>query len=208
MDKLPLEIVNDPLPLVAVLGSVEGEPDLHIRLIRSFEQIGVDNDYPELPSIRYKILQPNHNFPEKKPTKEIPVFDGIFKSNWLNKHHHLLPSVVLFTTTFCIDWSPSEWARREASLQETYSSLKSSLGYREAKIIIVAIKTGIGSVDKDVMDDRIMSLKRYLQLDSKSFVLLSNNEINSQSPQVTIYKYHIHHNFIYTNAIPHSAQTS
>lgn len=187
MDKLPIEIVSDPLPLVVVLGLVEGEPDLQVRLIRSLEQIGTDNDYPELPSTKYKHLQPTHIFPDNKPRKDIPVFDGIFKSNWLNKHHHLLPSVVLFTTTFCVDWSPSEWARRETGLLERYSSLKSSLSYREAKIIIVAIKTGVGSVDKDVMDDRIISLKRHLQLDSKSFVLLSNVEISSQSPQVNFY---------------------
>jgi hypothetical protein len=54
----------------------------------------------------------------------------------------MLPSVVLFTTTFCVDWSSSEWLRREAALQERFLSLRSSLGYREAKIIIVAIKTG------------------------------------------------------------------
>ena len=185
MDKLPIEIVNDPLPLVVILGLVEGEPDIQIRLIRSLEQIGTDNDYPELPPVKYKHLQPTHNFPDKKQPKDGPlVFEGIFKSNWLYKHHSLLPSVVLFTTTFCVDWSPSEWARREASLLERYSSLKSSLSYRESKIIIVAIKTGVGSVDKDVMDERIISLKRHLQLDSKSFVLLSNSEINSQSPPV------------------------
>ena len=54
----------------------------------------------------------------------------------------MLPSIVIFTTTFCVDWSSSEWLRREATLQERYLSLRSSLNYREAKIIIVAIKTG------------------------------------------------------------------
>ena len=43
---------------------------MHVRLIRSLEQIGSDNDYPELPSIKYKYLQPNHIFPDKKPTKD------------------------------------------------------------------------------------------------------------------------------------------
>ena len=48
---------------------------MHVRLIRSLEQIGSDNDYPELPSIKYKYLQPNHVFPDKKPTKDNPVFE-------------------------------------------------------------------------------------------------------------------------------------
>jgi len=48
---------------------------LHLRLIRSLEQIGTDNDYPELPSMKYKYLQPNHIFPEKKTSKDNPVFE-------------------------------------------------------------------------------------------------------------------------------------
>ena len=54
---------------------------MHVRLIRSLEQIGSDNDFPELPPIKYKYLQPNHTFPEKKIPRDNPAFEVNYQYN-------------------------------------------------------------------------------------------------------------------------------
>jgi hypothetical protein len=90
----------------------------------------------------------------------------------LFKHHQQLPSIVILATTFCVDWSSSEWIRRESLIQEKFSILKGTVGSRDnVKVAVIAVRTGVGSIDKDVLDERVMSLKRHLQLDSKTFIL-------------------------------------
>ena len=121
------------------IGTVDNEPDFHQRLIRSFDGTNVDNsDNKEFPKLAYFICPSSSfvdrnvyqdvQFPTKKLPKELPTTEGILRSDWLIKHHEQLPSVVLFITSFSVDWSLSEWIKREAGFHERYSRLKATLG--------------------------------------------------------------------------------
>lgn len=114
------------------------------------------------------------------------------KSDWLPKHFHALPSVVVLITPFNISWQTAEWVKNETALQENYQRLKFGLYPRDVRIIVVAVKQqsafsisghgaagGGGEVlfqDKEVLEERLSSMKRHLQIDSKFFMFLTPSD--------------------------------
>jgi len=227
MDKYPLELLENPRPLVFLIGKVEAEPDIHTRLVRALEATSAETESPDVPALSYRSVSVDHAFLEKKgdpnsaiasealasaanlqtqlalgggggiagtgspnynalpPASHQPSLQGVLRSNWMHKHHSLLPSVVLFTVTLCVDWSPGEWQRREASLLESFTKLRSSVSQREnAAIIIVGVWTGAGSMDKVAVEERINSLKRLLQIDARTLFLISMREAEAYSPMI------------------------
>lgn len=66
-------------------------------------------------------------------------------------------------------------------IQEKYLRLKNVLGQRDCKLILILIKVGVGSLDKDIIEERLASMKRHLQFDSKSFYFIPVNEFSLQS---------------------------
>lgn len=98
------------------------------------------------------------------------------------KHCDQLPSCTLLIVTFSVDWSLNEWSRRENGVYDRHLRLKAALSSRDSKVLVVAVKTGkVASADKDVMDERINALKRHLQLDSRTIVVLTTSEVAASS---------------------------
>lgn len=227
MEKYPLELLENPRPLVFLIGKVEAEPDIHTRLIRALEITSAETDSPDIPALSYRSVSVDHAFLEKKgdPSTAVaaeaiaaaanlqaqlalgggggiggspspsynalpsvshqPSLQGVLKSNWMHKHHSLLPSVVLFTVTLSVDWSPTEWQRREAALLESYTKLRIVVSQREnATIIIIGVWTGAGSMDKVTAEERVTSLKRHLQIDARTLFLISLKEAEAYSPMI------------------------
>jgi hypothetical protein len=86
-------------------------------------------------------------------------------------------------TNFCIDWSAGEWIRRESNALEILSKLRNALTPRDVKVILLAIKTGIGNIiDKDFIEERTNSMKKHFQLDHKNFMMLTVADLNPLSP--------------------------
>jgi hypothetical protein len=162
---------------VFLIGSVENEPDIHTKIIRVIETNIRDTDNKDQPVILFRSVTADYNFPEKKPQKEHLSTEGILKHNWPSKHFELIPSVVILAVSFSVDWGATEWQRREYIIHDKYNRLKAILSPRDIKLVVVAIRIGVGSIEKDVVDERISSLKRHLPLDSKSFVFLSPSEV-------------------------------
>ena len=75
---------------------------------------------------------------------------GLLRDNWIHKHRELLPSTVILVTTFSVDWSSSEWMRREASFFDRYTRLKNSVAGRDVKIVLLPVRVGAAqsSIDK------------------------------------------------------------
>ena len=48
--------------------------------------------------------------------------DGILKSNWVNKHKHLVPAVVV--VFFDLEWSAENWDERQAECAEVMKTLR------------------------------------------------------------------------------------
>ncbi len=166
---------------IFLIGSVENEPDIHTKIIRVIETNIRDTDNKDQPVILFRSVTADYNFPEKKPQKEHLSTEGILKHNWPSKHFELIPSVVILAVSFSVDWGATEWQRREYIIHDKYNRLKAILSPRDIKIVVVAIRIGVGSIEKDVVDERISSLKRHLPLDSKSFVFLSPSEVTADN---------------------------
>ena len=77
-------------------------------------------------------------------------FTGLLRDNWIHKHRELLPSVAILVTTFSVEWSSSEWMRREASFFDRYTRLKNALAGRDVKIVLLPVRVGAAqaSIDK------------------------------------------------------------
>jgi hypothetical protein len=175
--------MDDPRPLVFVIGAVDSEPDIHARLLKGVEGTVAEVDR-EIPSLLFRSVPVDYAFLEKKPSLGEPSLEGVLKASWIEKHTNLLPSVVCVLTPFSVDWSANEWVRREAALAEKYGKLRSILSTREVKPFLVAVKIGVGLgiIDQDVMDERIISLKRLLQLDSRTFTFMTQQDLTALSP--------------------------
>lgn len=167
-----------------MLGAVDNEPDIHSRLIKLFETVHSEIGTNEISPLHFKSVPADYSFAEKKPGKEIPSVEGILKFSWPLKHYDQIPSVVLFCVPFGVDWSSAEWTRRELAMQEKYSKLKATLATREVKLIVVMLKVGVGSLEKEMLDERISSFKRHAQTDSKTFLFFSLHELVSDNTSI------------------------
>lgn len=193
MDKLPADLVDSPKPLVSaflfssllcltllqvfVTGFVENEPDIHDRVIKS---VAMD-DSKDGP-IQYQSISLSHKFWEKKSPKEHPSIDGILKSHWLKKHVQMIPSAVIMITNFCVDWPAGEWIRRESYNAEVLNKLRNTLNARDVKIILIALRTGSGMIDKDIVEERTNSMKKHFGLDGRNIMVMTLNDLNPSSP--------------------------
>jgi hypothetical protein len=167
---------------VFLAGHVETEPDVHDRLIRMVQ--GSSKDDKEQ-VISYRSVDVEQAIPEKKPPKEPTVApEGLLKHNWAAKHFQSVPSCLIFTVPFSVDWPLSEWVRKEAWVQDRFNRLKTLAAARDLKIVVLVIRIGVGVPDKDTMDERLSSLRRHLQLDSRTFHLLTSANIADPSSAV------------------------
>lgn len=87
-------------------------------------------------------------------------------------------------TNFCIDWPAGEWIRRESNALEILSKLRNAVTPRDVKVILVAIKTGTGIIDRDVIEERTNSMKKHFQLDGKNFMVMTVADLNPLSPVI------------------------
>jgi hypothetical protein len=164
---------------VFVTGFVENEPDIHERVIKS---VAID-DSKDGP-IQYQSISMSHKFWEKKSPKEHPSTDGILKSHWLKKHVQMIPSVVIMITNFCVDWPAGEWIRRESYNAEVLNKLRTTLNARDVKIVLIAVRTGSGMIDKDIIEERTNSMKKHFGLDGRNIMVMTLSDFNPLSPLV------------------------
>jgi hypothetical protein len=169
---------------VFILGAIENEPDLNSRLIKLFESVHLDIGTNEISPPHFKSVPVHYPFTEKRPAKEILSTEGVLKFSWPLKHFEYIPSVVLFCVPVGVDWSATEWIRRELAMQEKFSKLKTTLSTREVKVIVLMFKVDAGAMGKEVLDDRVSSFKRHAQADSKSFVYFHQHEPVSDNATV------------------------
>jgi hypothetical protein len=120
----------------------------------------------------FKFVPYDHDFPIKKQTNGAtspPAISsaGILKTSWLRKHHALLPSVVILLFQFGVDWVAGEWRKREGEFVDLYMKFKSQVSARDTKVVVVAIRTGEETVDKNELEERYQSLRKRLNIDAK-----------------------------------------
>jgi hypothetical protein len=155
---------------------VESQPNLHDELIAQL-YFHAKHDPKHEVNMKYESIAADYHFKEKSPSKDHPSSEGVLKLDWMYKHCSLLPSLVLLTTSFGTDWPAGEWIRRETTIIERITQLKHFMQQRDVKVILILMKFGHNTIDKDVIDERLNAIKRHCQLESKSFVTLSSKDL-------------------------------
>lgn len=188
MDGLPEEIVKGAQPQAFVVGHFENAPDIGFKIVESIAS--TSNDSEHLKSIVFQVVTYDHEFLSKKAVQSgvgSASTDGILKANWMTKHHSLLPSVVVLLFAFDTDWVAGEQMKMENYMADTYSSIKTSISGRDAKILVVVVRQGAygtDNLDKESVDEKYAPLKRRLNLDSRLFFVYT--ELADFSPQSAV----------------------
>ena len=162
-------------------GSVDDEPDIHSRLIQSLDKSNTEIDQRDFPPLHFKTISVDHPFVVRKAPKEFQSVDGILKYSSLQKHYESLPSVVVFLTSFSIDWQQSDWNQQGDLLLSKLNHLRTYLSPRDVKIVVVAVKSGNGYTDKDLLEERLNWLKRHLVLDNRTFATITLADLSLQA---------------------------
>ena len=103
--------------------------------------------------------------------------DGIFKKDWLHKHHSLLPSVVLMVYEFGLDWSSEQFLETQGLISEIYSCIKSQVSGRDCKVVLVLLKAGSLNTENSVIEERLQSIRKKCNIDSKLLFSLTEQDI-------------------------------
>jgi hypothetical protein len=189
MEVYPSELLEVPTPLIAFMGNVHHHPTL-IACLDS-----LNREFSAISTLRFHSFPLDHTFPIKSQPSgssssrryENYTPKGIIKSSWLHKHHHVLPSCVLALFDFDPKLGHQEWTSQETSIYEEIEKLRKSLGPRECRIIVVLQEDDSNdplTQRHDIVDDRLSSLRRCCDLDSKSVRLIRLSEIGPKTSQM------------------------
>lgn len=78
--------------------------------------------------IQFKLLPANYEFPVSKPKRQTYEWyqpKGILKRNWMLKHLHVLPAVIVLFQD--IEWNDPQWSEKLLQCASIVQSLKNSL---------------------------------------------------------------------------------
>ena len=158
-------------------------PDVHQKFIKAYEVLLKDpaDTKDSIFQLQFRSVPLDFSFLEKKPPKDYFSIEGILKENWISKYYDNIPSVLVYFIPFNGDWSVSEWTRRESLYSDKFLSLKALLSPREIKIVTIMVKIGSGALDKEVLDERLSTYKRHVQIDSKYFFFFNSSDFLSDA---------------------------
>ncbi|RHY83041.1 hypothetical protein DYB35_007442 [Aphanomyces astaci] len=183
MEAYPVELKEVPRPLVAALGP----KDLQARVLPVLRSINEEF----VPQLQIKSLSFDHRFvfpikKDKSTSLSPPPSKGIWKTDWLKKHHEVLPSVVLLLYAFEPRLATRDWAIQETVIRDEVEDLRRMLSGRDVKILLVLVQllddaattaspsTSSSMVNVPSSDDRLQSLRKRAELDAKSVWLLKD----------------------------------
>lgn len=150
---IPQELTYQPLPLVVLTGLDIKHNAIHKEIVDAFSTRS-GNKY------RYKLLDGDYEYSKAKqgrPT-EFNVPKGILKTNWLNKHLNLIPSLVV--VFFDLDWNEPNWKEKQMECSTKVELVKQSLGERNTRIVLVLVQKN----QMPVNDDNVLARERYPSL--------------------------------------------
>ncbi|KAG4077438.1 hypothetical protein HA402_002865 [Bradysia odoriphaga] len=171
---LPSELITTPLPLIGLSGLDVDKNPIHKSVLESF----INNRKPDRAQIQFKLLPPNYEFPVSKPKRQTYEWynpKGILKRNWMLKHLHVLPAVVVLFQD--IEWNDPQWSEKLLHCASVVQSLKNSLQGRNTKIAVVLLQKDSPIPSTDVIAvERSANLTSKCDITSKMLFVLSINE--------------------------------
>ena len=101
---------------------------------------------------------------------------GILKRNWMLKHLHVLPAVVVLFQD--IEWNDVNWTEKQMQCAATIQSLKNSLQERNTRICLVLLQKAAPLPPGEDMlaSERAASLTTACGLNSKMLFVLPHTE--------------------------------
>lgn len=129
--------------------------------------------------IQFKLLANNYDFPVSKPKRQ--SYDwyhpkGILKRNWMLKHLHVLPAVVVLFQD--IEWNDPQWSDKQLQCVSLVQSLKNSLQGRNTKLAIVLLQKNapLPPGEDLVAVERAASITSKCDINTKMLFVLPHND--------------------------------
>uniref|UniRef100_A0A1Q3F724 Trafficking protein particle complex subunit 11 n=1 Tax=Culex tarsalis TaxID=7177 RepID=A0A1Q3F724_CULTA len=160
---LPSELVTTAQPLVGLSGLDVQRNTIHKTIWDAFN----NSKKPESESIQYKLLPASYEFPVSKPKHQSYEWyhpKGILKRNWMLKHLHVLPAVVVLFQD--LDWNDPQWSDRQLQCASMISTLKNSLQGRNTRLAVVLLQKGSPSSVPAVPGEDMLASERAAHLTS------------------------------------------
>lgn len=79
-------------------------------------------------AIQFKLLTKNYDLPVVKPKRQSYEWyhpKGILKRNWILKHLHVLPAVIVLFQD--LEWTDPEWTEKQYQCMSTMQTIKNSI---------------------------------------------------------------------------------
>uniref|UniRef100_A0A1B0BI35 Trafficking protein particle complex subunit 11 n=1 Tax=Glossina palpalis gambiensis TaxID=67801 RepID=A0A1B0BI35_9MUSC len=134
---LPSELLVAPQPLIGFCGLDTARNAVHKTIWDGFSS----NRKADRAAVQYKLLPSNYDFPAVKPKRA--SYDryypkGILKRNWMLKHLHVIPAVVVLFQD--MDWNDAQWQEKQTQCIATLQALKNALQERNTRLCLVLLQ--------------------------------------------------------------------
>ncbi|CAF4925577.1 unnamed protein product [Rotaria sp. Silwood1] len=128
--------------------------------------------------LRYRLVDIDEQYPRskaKRATYEWYVPKGILKTNWMHKHLHLVPSLIVIF--FELDWNDSLFKDKQIELKNKIDMVRTNLDARAAAISVVLLqnKNSFPTVDdvySSERDQMANTLCNYFDIPKRSLCVL------------------------------------
>ncbi|XP_050073443.1 trafficking protein particle complex subunit 11 [Anopheles maculipalpis] len=172
---LPSELLTTAAPLVGLSGLDVQRNAIHKTIWDAFNNA----KKPDTESIQYKLLPPNYEFPVSKPKHQSYEWytpKGILKRNWMLKHLHVLPAVVVLFQD--LEWNDPKWTEKQLQCAATIQVLKNSLQGRNTRIAIALLQRGhyLQQGEDMLASERAAQLTSNCDINAKMLFVLPHND--------------------------------
>lgn len=134
--------------------------------------------YFDRAAIQFKLLPSNYEIPIVKPKRQSYEWyhpKGILKRNWILKHLHVLPAVIVLFQD--LEWNDPEWTEKQYQCVSFMQTIKTMTQGRHTKLAIVLLQRGIPSAgDEATSNDRLSILASKCDINQKMIFVLPYND--------------------------------
>lgn len=123
-------------------------------------------------AIQFKLLPPNYEFPVVKPKRQSYEWyhpKGILKRNWILKHLHVLPAVIVLFQD--LEWNDPQWTEKQYQCVSMMQTIKTMTQGRNTKLAIVLLQRNTAGDD-----DRLSTLATKCEINQKMIFVLPFND--------------------------------
>lgn len=131
------------------------------------------------PPIQFKLLPPNYEFPVTKPKRQSYEWyhpKGILKRNWILKHLHVLPAVIVLFQD--MEWNDPQWSEKQLQCASLMKTIKNATQGRNTRLAIVLLQKNatLPPGDDALSTERAANLASVCDINQKMIYILPYND--------------------------------